>query len=84
MPFIAGVATPSQMLVVLGQGFTLQNFFPVEVAGGIKRFRAMAGPVPEVRFMPTGGITPDLTALPVWSRTGVSIYIGEISTEGCC
>ena len=39
-----------------GPGFDLVKFFPAEQAGGIKALRALAGPFPNVRFCPTGGI----------------------------
>lgn len=60
MPFIPGATTPSEMLLLLEQGFTLQKFFPAEVAGGIGLLKAIAGPLPELQFMPTGGISADL------------------------
>ncbi len=59
MPFVPGAATPSEMMRTLQRGYTLQKFFPAELAGGIPYLKAVAAPVPEVRFMPTGGITPD-------------------------
>ena len=40
----------------LAAGFDLVKFFPAEQAGGIKALRALAGPFPNVRFCPTGGI----------------------------
>ena len=60
MPFIPGATTPSEMLLLLEQGFTLQKFFPAEASGGIDLLRAIVGPLPEIRFMPTGGISADL------------------------
>ena len=39
-------------------GFTLQKFFPAELAGGVAFLEAVAAPLPEIRFMPTGGVTP--------------------------
>ena len=62
MPFIPGAATPSEILVLLEQGFTLQKFFPAQAAGGIRMLRAFASPIPEVQFMPTGGISPELAS----------------------
>lgn len=67
LPFIPGAATPSEMLALLERGYTLQKFFPAEAAGGIAMLRSVASPIPEVSFMPTGGITfgsaPDYLAL---------------------
>ena len=60
IPFIPGAITPSEILALFERGFTLQKFFQAESAGGIDLLRAMASPVPEVRFMATGGISAEL------------------------
>lgn len=54
--FIPGVATATEVLQVLARGYTLQKFFPAELAGGARYLDALASPIPEVSFMPTGGI----------------------------
>ena len=59
MPFVPGAATPSEIMRLLQRGYTLQKFFPAEVAGGVAFLKAVASPIPEVRFMPTGGINAD-------------------------
>lgn len=59
MPFIPGAATPSEMIHLYERGYRLQKFFPAELAGGHAFLKAIGGPLPEVRFMPTGGITMD-------------------------
>lgn len=68
LPFIPGAVTPSESLTLLDRGYALQKFFPAGVAGGIPYLEAVSGPLPEVRFMPTGGISivnaPDYLALP--------------------
>ena len=56
LPFAPGIATASELMQALGAGFHLVKFFPAEQAGGIKALRALAGPFPNVRFCPTGGI----------------------------
>jgi 2-dehydro-3-deoxyphosphogluconate aldolase/(4S)-4-hydroxy-2-oxoglutarate aldolase len=56
LPFAPGVATASELMQALAHGFNLVKFFPAEPAGGIKALRALAGPFPEARFCPTGGI----------------------------
>jgi len=61
-PFVPGAITPSEVLCLLGQGYLLQKFFPAEAAGGIAMLKSMAGPIPEVCFMPTGGISESLAA----------------------
>ena len=62
LPFVPGAATPSEMMRLQQRGYTLQKFFPAEVAGGLPLLKAVASPIPEVRFVPTGGISPDNAA----------------------
>jgi len=57
MPFIPGAASPTETLRLLERGYTLQKLFPAEVTGGTEYLRAIGGPIPEVSFMPTGGIS---------------------------
>lgn len=59
MPFVPGACTPSEAIRLLERGYTLQKFFPAEQAGGAGFLKSLGGPLPEVRFMPTGGITPN-------------------------
>ena len=59
LPLVPGAATPSEMMRLLQRGYTLQKFFPAELAGGVPYLKAVASPIPEVRFMPTGGIGAD-------------------------
>ncbi|MHB1303366.1 MAG: bifunctional 4-hydroxy-2-oxoglutarate aldolase/2-dehydro-3-deoxy-phosphogluconate aldolase [Acidiphilium sp.] len=68
IPFLPGAATPSEVLALLEQGYRLQKFFPAEPAGGIPMLKALAAPIPDVRFCPTGGVgignARDYLALP--------------------
>lgn len=59
LPFLAGCATPSEMLRLLERGITEAKLFPATVVGGAALLRAVQGPLPQMRFCPTGGITPD-------------------------
>jgi 2-dehydro-3-deoxyphosphogluconate aldolase/(4S)-4-hydroxy-2-oxoglutarate aldolase len=54
---VPGVATPSEILVNLRRGIGIVKLFPAEVLGGVGFLRAMHGPFPSVRFVPTGGVT---------------------------
>jgi 2-dehydro-3-deoxyphosphogluconate aldolase/(4S)-4-hydroxy-2-oxoglutarate aldolase len=56
LPFAPGIATASELMQALAHGFDLAKFFPAEQSGGIKALRALAGPFPDARFCPTGGI----------------------------
>lgn len=56
MPLLPGVTTPYEINKAVSNGFTTLKFFPAENYGGAKTIKALAGPFPEVSFMPTGGI----------------------------
>jgi 2-dehydro-3-deoxyphosphogluconate aldolase/(4S)-4-hydroxy-2-oxoglutarate aldolase len=56
LPFVPGTATPSEMMRAHAGGFTLLKFFPAEAAGGVAFLKSVLGPLPELRFCPTGGI----------------------------
>jgi 2-dehydro-3-deoxyphosphogluconate aldolase/(4S)-4-hydroxy-2-oxoglutarate aldolase len=59
VPVLPGVATVSETLTALDHGLTELKFFPAGPAGGPSYLSALAAPVPEARFCPTGGVTPD-------------------------
>jgi 2-dehydro-3-deoxyphosphogluconate aldolase / (4S)-4-hydroxy-2-oxoglutarate aldolase len=56
LPFAPGIVTASELMLALACGFDVVKFFPAEQFGGIKALRALAGPFPDARFCPTGGI----------------------------
>jgi 2-dehydro-3-deoxyphosphogluconate aldolase/(4S)-4-hydroxy-2-oxoglutarate aldolase len=56
LAYLPGVATASEVMAATAAGFSCLKFFPAEAMGGIAALRALAGPFPEVRFCPTGGI----------------------------
>jgi 2-dehydro-3-deoxyphosphogluconate aldolase / (4S)-4-hydroxy-2-oxoglutarate aldolase len=56
LPFIPGIATASELMAALARGFDIVKFFPAVPAGGIGALAALAGPFPQARFCPTGGI----------------------------
>lgn len=58
VPLLPGAATASEAMVLLDQGYRFQKFFPAESAGGVVYLSALASPLPQIRFCPTGGITP--------------------------
>lgn len=57
--FVPGVATASEVMMGLDHGFSAFKLFPACAAGGIPLLKSLAGPYPDVRFCPTGGLTPD-------------------------
>ncbi|OUC94001.1 bifunctional 4-hydroxy-2-oxoglutarate aldolase/2-dehydro-3-deoxy-phosphogluconate aldolase [Streptosporangium minutum] len=68
VPFLPGVATASEVMALAERGLTEMKFFPAEATGGLPYLKALGGPLPDVRFCPTGGIrlatAPDYLALP--------------------
>ncbi|WP_022942357.1 bifunctional 4-hydroxy-2-oxoglutarate aldolase/2-dehydro-3-deoxy-phosphogluconate aldolase [Psychromonas hadalis] len=61
-PLIPGVSTPSEIITALELGYDHLKFFPAEANGGAPALKAMAAPLPQVRFCPTGGISPSNVA----------------------
>jgi len=61
LPYLPGVATPSEMMQGLQRGLTHLKFFPAETLGGIKAIQAMSAPFPSLSFIPTGGISEENT-----------------------
>jgi 2-dehydro-3-deoxyphosphogluconate aldolase / (4S)-4-hydroxy-2-oxoglutarate aldolase len=59
LPYLPGVQTVSEAMALADQEFKLLKLFPADTAGGITWLRAVAGPLQELRFCPTGGVTAD-------------------------
>jgi 2-dehydro-3-deoxyphosphogluconate aldolase/(4S)-4-hydroxy-2-oxoglutarate aldolase len=68
LPFLPGASTVSEAMRLAERGLTALKFFPAEASGGIAYLSSIGGPLPGLRFCPTGGITvksaPDYLALP--------------------
>jgi 2-dehydro-3-deoxyphosphogluconate aldolase / (4S)-4-hydroxy-2-oxoglutarate aldolase len=62
IPFLPGIATASELMEAMARGFDTVKFFPATSAGGLAGLKALAGPFPNARFCPTGGITEDNVA----------------------
>ena len=58
IPVLPGCITPSEVAQAVKRGLKVVKFFPAEQAGGIAMIKAMAAPYYNVKFMPTGGISP--------------------------
>ncbi|GAA1300800.1 ketohydroxyglutarate aldolase [Planotetraspora silvatica] len=57
VPFLPGVATASEAMTLFERGVHEMKFFPAEAAGGVPYLKSLGGPLPDVRFCPTGGIS---------------------------
>nr|WP_079082975.1 bifunctional 4-hydroxy-2-oxoglutarate aldolase/2-dehydro-3-deoxy-phosphogluconate aldolase [Streptomyces antibioticus] len=68
VPFLPGVSTVSEVVALLERGVREMKFFPAQAAGGTAYLKSLAGPLPQARFCPTGGIgpanAPDYLSLP--------------------
>lgn len=68
LAFLPGVSTTSEVVALLERGVREMKFFPAQAAGGTAYLRSLAGPLPQARFCPTGGIgphnAPDYLSLP--------------------
>jgi 2-dehydro-3-deoxyphosphogluconate aldolase/(4S)-4-hydroxy-2-oxoglutarate aldolase len=68
LSLLPGVATGSEIMMAQEDGYTELKFFPAMQAGGPNLLKAWAGPFTDIRFCPTGGVSPEnapqLLALP--------------------
>ena len=88
---MVGVATATEIMSRLEEGFGVLKFFPAEQSGGAAALKSFAGPLPDARFCPTGGVTPDkiesYLSLPnviavggTWIATPEMISAGDYAT----
>ena len=59
LSFIPGIASASELMQGMANGFSVFKLFPAEALGGRAMLKSLGGPFPEVRFCPTGGLNPD-------------------------
>ena len=57
--FLPGIATASEAMSLMENGFRALKFFPAEAAGGVRYIASLGGPLADLRFCPTGGIDAD-------------------------
>ncbi|BBU56387.1 bifunctional 4-hydroxy-2-oxoglutarate aldolase/2-dehydro-3-deoxy-phosphogluconate aldolase [Mameliella alba] len=58
LPLLPGAATSSEAMRLLERGYSVQKFFPAEANGGVPALKSIGAPIPQVRFCPTGGVSP--------------------------
>ncbi len=56
VPFLPGVATASEAMLMAEHGHRILKFFPAEPAGGTSYLKSLSAPLPDLLFCPTGGI----------------------------
>jgi 2-dehydro-3-deoxyphosphogluconate aldolase/(4S)-4-hydroxy-2-oxoglutarate aldolase len=62
LALLPGAATTTEAMTLHARGFDVLKFFPAEAAGGIKALKGIGGPLPQISFCPTGGVSPDNAA----------------------
>lgn len=62
VPIVPGVGTATEIQRALGRGIRHLKLFPANLVGGLAAVRAFAGPFPDVRFLPSGGVSVDNAA----------------------
>ena len=58
-PMLPGISTVSELMLWQGYGIDFFKFFPAEASGGCAFLSSLISPFPNIRFCPTGGITPE-------------------------
>lgn len=58
LPLLAGAATASEAMRLFERGYDVLKFFPAEASGGAPALKALGGPLPQISFCPTGGVSP--------------------------
>ncbi len=87
IPVTPGVCTPSEVEAGLGFGLDVLKFFPAEQSGGVAFIKAISAPYRNVKFMPTGGISPanlkDYLSCPAVLACGGSWMVkGQLIKDG--
>ncbi|MCI3270103.1 bifunctional 4-hydroxy-2-oxoglutarate aldolase/2-dehydro-3-deoxy-phosphogluconate aldolase [Streptomyces cylindrosporus] len=88
VPFLPGVSTASEVVALLERGVREMKFFPAQAAGGTAYLKSLAGPLPQARFCPTGGIglanAPEYLGLPnvgcvggTWMIPADAVAVGD-------
>jgi 2-dehydro-3-deoxyphosphogluconate aldolase/(4S)-4-hydroxy-2-oxoglutarate aldolase len=74
-----GAFTPTEVLTAWEAGADVVKIFPAET-GGPGHLKALKGPLPQVRMMPTGGV--DLDTLPAFIAAGAcAVGLGSALVE---
>lgn len=86
IPYLPGCVTPTEIIAALDAGIETVKFFPADVYGGVKALKALSGPFPQVRFVPTGGVDlsnlAEYLALPCVAAVGGSFLCkGDVAAN---
>ncbi len=56
IPYLPGCTTPTEIMQAIALGLDIVKFFPANVYGGLNAIKALSGPFPQIKFLPTGGV----------------------------
>ena len=73
LPLVPGVTNPTEVTAAVKCGLNTLKYFPAEASGGIAALTFLHGPFPDVRFVPTGGM----------SRANIGRYLSESFVAAC-
>lgn len=86
IPYYPGCVTPTEIMKALELGITIVKFFPSNIYGGLKAMKALSGPFPQIKFIPTGGVdSSNIDEYLVWDKiyaVGGSSFVKE-AMEKC-
>ena len=81
IPYYPGCVTPTEIMQALELGITTVKFFPADIYGGLKAMKALSGPFPQIKFIPTSGITrenmDEFLAFEKVAAVGGSFFVKE-------
>lgn len=91
VPVLPGASTATEAMALADLGFEVLKFFPAEASGGVAWLKAIAGPLPHLKFCPTGGLdpknAPNYLALPnvicvggAWMAPAKAVADGDFAT----
>jgi 2-dehydro-3-deoxyphosphogluconate aldolase/(4S)-4-hydroxy-2-oxoglutarate aldolase len=91
VPVLPGASTATEAMTLADLGFEVLKFFPAEASGGVAWLKAIAGPLPHLKFCPTGGLdpknAPNYLALPnvvcvggAWMAPSKAVAGGDFAT----
>lgn len=85
--YYPGCVTPTEIMHAIDEGFEIVKFFPAGIYGGLSAIKALAAPFPQVKFIPTGGVSLSnlaefLSCDRVFAVGGSFMMKGDI-TENC-
>ncbi len=73
LPVIPGICTPTEIISALELGCEVLKFFPAQASGGVGMIAALEGPFPDLRVIPTGGVTAENAAAYFGRRSVVAV-----------